>query len=191
MKIRILFLSLFLLLVQQQAWAERTTTVAQILAERDTTTKDVKKPHYCYGGVFKPCICARDVSKRILYRPSVAECKRNAAIILTGKYAASYSAVVRNNENADRIPANELINGCSVHERDTLGLNKCSVYKSQKKILAEDERGQVTVHCLGAKGSSSYFNRAQRITIKLSDSPNDSNDPLVRACLFGPNKNLN
>lgn len=173
------------------AVAERTTTVAQILLDRDTTTKDVKKPHYCYGGIFKPCVCARDVSKKIMYRPSVRECKGNAAIILTGKYAASYSAVIRDNANADRIPAHELINGCSIYERDTLGLNKCSVYKSQKRILAEDDRGQITVHCLGARGSSAYFNRAQRITVKLSDSPNDTNDPLVRACLYGPTKNLN
>ena len=186
-----LILVSLLVVFSNAAFAQRTTTVAQILTERDTTTPDVKNPKYCHGGVFKPCVCAKYVSKKIMYRPAVSECKGNAAIILADKYAASYSAVIRNNENADRIPAKALINGCSKHERDDLGLNKCSVYKTQKKILAEDDRGQITVHCMGAKGSSAYFKRAQRITVKLRDSPNDNKDPLVRACLFGPTKNLN
>ena len=178
-------------LIPACATAEKLTTIAEIMAGRDTTTPDKKKPSYCNGGVFKPCVCAKDVSKKIIYRARVRQCGGKAAIILTGKYAASFSAVIRTGENADRIPANALINGCSVFQRDVLGLNKCSVYKAQKIIKVEDDRGQATVHCLGASGYSSYFAKARRLTVKLANSPTDTSDPLVRACLYGPTKDLN
>jgi hypothetical protein len=171
----------------------QVTTVAKILAERDTTTPNKKKPRYCTGGAirFKRCVCAPDVTKRVQYRPIVKECGRKAAIILNGTYASAFSAVVRNVENADRIPKNALINGCSIYDRDTLGLNKCSVYKAQKVLKYEDERGTVSVHCLGAPGTSSYFKNARRITVKLGDAPDSTNDPIARLCLAGPTKNLN
>jgi hypothetical protein len=171
-----------------------TTTVAQIMAERDTTTPNIKNPRYCTGGsspLFKPCVCPRDVTKRAQYRPSVKECGRKAAIILNGSYASAFSAVVRDVENADRIPKKELINGCTVQERDGLGLNKCSVFKAQKVLRYSDERGAVAVHCLGAPGTSRFFRRAGRITVKLADAPNSTNDPIARLCLAGPTKNLN
>lgn len=167
------------------------TSVADILASRDTTTTDKEDPKYCSGGVFKPCVCAADVTKRVQYRPIVKECGRKAAIILNGRYASAFSAVIRDVENADRIPAKSFINGCTKYERDTLGLNKCSVFKAQKVLKYEDERGTVSVHCLGAPGNSAFFKRARRITVKLADKPNSSADPLARLCLYGPTKNLN
>lgn len=167
------------------------TTVSEIMAERDMTTKDVSSPRYCSGSVFKPCVCAPDVTKRVQYRPMVKECGRKAAIILSGKYAGAFSAVIRDVENADRIPAKSFVNGCTKYERDVLGLSKCSVFKAQKVLKYKDERGDVTVHCLGAAGNSAFFKRARRITVKLADRPNSSADPLARLCLYGPTKNLN
>jgi len=169
--------------------ARRVWTVAEIMAERqDTRTPPAR---YCNGGVFKPCVCAKAVSKRVQYRPSVRECGRKAAVILSGKkYLNAFSVVVRDYENKDRWPP-EGINGCSAYERDTLGLNKCSAFKVQKVIEVEDPAGDAEVHCLGASGYSSLFSRVRRITAKLEDVPGSNKDPLERLCLKGPDEPLN
>lgn len=179
------------------ASAQGISTIAKILTERDTQTANVKSPKYCSGGVFKPCVCASDVTKRIMYRPAVRECGGNAAVILFGPYLGAFSAVLRNVENADRIPnpkdlSQAMVNGCSRELADSAAPpNRCSLFKAQKVIRAEDSRGAIAVHCMGAAGSSVYGRKARRITVKLSDSPNSSNDPLVRACLGSPLKDLN
>lgn len=172
----------------------QTTTIAKILAERDTTTKDPKKPSYCSGGVFKPCVCWPDVTKRVMYRPSVRECSGNAAIILSGSYAGAFSTVLRTGENADRIPipSKATVNGCSQELASSVAPpNRCSLFKAQKVIKVEDDRGDASVHCMGTRGTSVYGRMARRITIKLADSPNDTNDPIVRVCLRSPLKGLN
>ncbi len=162
----------------------------QIIAERDLSTPDKKRPRYCQGGVFKPCVCAKDVTKSVQYRPAVRECRGRAAVILSGKYTSAFSAVVRDKENKDRWPP-EGANNCTAHERDVLALNKCSVFKVQEIIGVDDDSGDAEVHCLGASGYSKLFRRVSRITIKISDIPNSNEDPLARLCLVGPAQPLN
>jgi hypothetical protein len=165
-------------------------TVSEVLAERKIGVADVRHPRYCQGGVFKPCVCASNVTKLVQYRPSVKECSGRAAIVLSGRYTSAFSAVVRDRENKDRWPP-QGINGCSAYQRDVLGLNKCSAFKAQKIIATENDDGPAKVHCLGASGSSPLFKRVSRITIKLADSPTSSHDPIARLCLAGPKKPLN
>jgi hypothetical protein len=164
-------------------------TVAEILNERQFR-KIVKKPKYCQGGLFKPCVCAKDVPSIVQYRPAVQECGGKAAIILSGKYKDVFSVVVRDRENKDRWPP-EGINGCTAYERDVLALLKCSAFKAQEVLDIEDARGDATVHCLGASGRSTLFKRVVRMTAKLADVPNSTADPLARWCLKGPAEPLN
>ena len=169
---------------------KRVWTAKEILEERDLETKDKKRVRFCQGGAFKPCVCPRDVTKSVQYRPSVRECGGDAAIILSKQYLSAYSAVVRDKENKDRWPP-QGVNGCTPFERDELGLNKCSVFKVQSVIGVEDEAADAEIHCLGASGYSVLFRRVSRITIKLRDVPNSNTDPLVRLCLAGPTLPLN
>lgn len=172
-----------------EAQALRMWSIKEILAERKLRSPS-RQPSYCQGGVFAPCVCAKDVSRRVQYRPSVKECGGNAAIILSGKYVDVFSVVVRDWENKDRWPV-EGVNNCTAFERDTLGLNKCSVFKVQKVIGASHPKGDAEVHCLGASGYSPLFRRVVRITAKLQDVPGSNKDPLERLCLWGPADPLN
>ena len=172
------------------AQSQRRTTIAKILSERDLEKANRKNPRYCQGGVFKPCVCAKDVTKLAQYRPSVSECNGNAAVILSGRYTSAFSAVVRDRENKDRWPPQGL-NGCTDYERDILALKKCSAFKAHEVIPVENEEGDAKVHCLGASGYSPLFSRVSRITIKLADSPDSTNDPVARLCLNGPREPLN
>jgi hypothetical protein len=158
------------------------------MAERQDPTRN--RTRYCNGQIFKPCVCAKDVSNLVQYRPSVKECRNRAAIILSGKYLHVFSVVVRDWLNRDRWPV-EGVNNCTPYERDTLGLNKCSVFKVQKIINVSDSEGDAEVHCLGASGYSPLFSKVTRITAKLSDVPDSNQDPLIRWCLAGPTKPLN
>jgi len=167
----------------------RVWSINEVMLERKFLAI-AKKPRYCSGGAFKPCVCAQDVPSIVQYRPAVAECGGKAAIVLSGKYKDVFSVVVRDAENKDRWPVNG-INGCTPYETDVLGLNKCSAFKVQKEILVEDKAGDATVNCLGASGYSSLFRRVRRMTAKLSDVPNSSADPLARWCLKGPDVPLN
>jgi len=176
-------------LASAQTATEKSWSIADILNERAFKTI-VSKPRYCQGGVFKPCVCPRDVPSIVQYRPSVKECGGKAAMILSGKYKNVFSIVVRDRENKDRWPP-QGINGCSAYERDTLGLNKCSAFKAQKVIDVVDSRGDASVHCLGASGYSVLFKRVTRMTAKLSDVPNSNSDPLARWCLAKPTEALN
>lgn len=172
------------------AQSKRVWNISELINERQLDVADKKKPSYCNGGVFKPCVCARDVTKLVQYRPAVRECGKKAAIILSGRYLNAFSAVVRDYENKDRWPAAGA-NGCTAYERDVLALNKCSVFKTQKVIGVENDKGDAHVLCLGASGYSKLFSRVRRITVKLADVPNSSNDPIARLCLKGPTKPLN
>jgi hypothetical protein len=165
-------------------------TVEQILSELKPMQKLGRKPKYCQGAFFAPCVCPNDVNRSIQYRPAVTECDGNAAVILSGRYLNSFSAVVRDGENRDRWPR-EGMNGCSAFERDVLALNKCSAFKAQKVLNVASGSRKAKVHCLGASGYSSLFRGVTRITVKLADSPNSSNDPLARLCLRHPTRALN
>ena len=173
------------------AQARKVYTIQEIL---DARIEEKKAPtaKYCSGGVFKPCICAPRVTKLVQYRPAVKECNNRAAIIVSGKYLNAYSLVVRDKLNKDRWPVHGT-NGCTPHETNDLGLNKCSVFKVQKVVPVENETdlGDAEVHCLGASGYSTLFRDVRRITIKLQDVPDSNADPLVRLCLVGPTKELN
>jgi len=166
-------------------------TVEQILSELKPVRKLDRKPKYCQGSFFAPCVCPNDVNRSIQYRPAVYECDGKAAVILSGRYFNSFSAVVRDGENRDRWPR-EGMNGCSAFERDVLALNKCSAFKAQKVLNVTSSDGRkAKVHCLGASGFSSLFKGVTRITVKLADSPNSTNDPLARLCLRHPTRPLN
>lgn len=185
-----LFALLNLVAFDSSAQAKKVWTPEEILAERKLNSKDKKKPKYCQGGAFKPCVCPRDVTKRVQYRPAVSVCGGDAAIILSGSYLSAFSAVVRDGENKDRWPVNGA-NGCTPYETNVLGLNKCSVFKVQKIVGVEDPEADAEIHCLGASGYSTLFRRVTRITIKISDIPGTNDDPLARLCLAGPTKPLN
>jgi hypothetical protein len=173
------------------AQTARVWTTEEILAERKLDVSDKRRPRMCRGGAFKPCVCPRDVTKAVQYRPAVQACGGDAAVILSRKkYLSAYSAVVRDWENKDRWPP-EGINGCSFAERETLGLNKCSAFKVQSVVPVEHQTDDAEIHCLGASGYSPLFKRVSRITIKLRDIPNSTADPLERLCLVAPNKPLN
>lgn len=139
----------------------------------------VVPPAECQKGRFQPCVCWRDVPKDVSYVPSSPLCRGNAAIILRGEFAKSFSVVVRDSENSDRFPD------------PNCALNSCSVFKVQKKIVRKVRGKTETVNCLGASGRSSLFKNVVRMTIKLKDVPNASTDPLARMCLRAPNSKLN
>jgi hypothetical protein len=154
--------------------------------------KPSRRVRYCDGGRFQPCVCWRTVSKDMSYRPSLKECDGNAAIILSGKYYNSFSAVIRDRDNRDRWPA-QGFNGCSSEEATSESPPAyCSAFKAQYVFDHKAENGKkARVHCLGASGYSELFKDASRITVKLEDKPNSSDDPLVRWCLRSPNLLLN
>ncbi|NMC63388.1 MAG: hypothetical protein GYA55_09515 [SAR324 cluster bacterium] len=139
------------------------------------------------GSIFKPCICPKHVPKTIKYRPSLAVCGGNAAAILSGAYGNSFSVVLRDSQNNDRVPAVGF-NGCTKEEAD-LGLARCSAFKCQKTIRS----GGKYICCFGDSGTSRTLSSATRMTIKLRDDPTSGNDPLIRVCLpgFDPDKKLN
>jgi hypothetical protein len=195
--VRSLFFTTIVVLVSlssQSATAQTTSSrkvwsVKEIIASRQNLPA-AKKPKYCQGGAFKPCVCPKDVPTSVQYRPAVAECGGKAAIVLSGGYKSVFSVVVRDKFNRDRWPA-EGINGCSYYETNQLGLNKCSAFKVQKIIAVTDAGGDATVHCLGASGYSALFKRVVRMTAKISDVPASNADPLARWCLKGPTTPLN
>lgn len=145
--------------------------------------------HYCQGGIFEPCVCWRDVTKDVGYRPSEPRCGKstypgdtayNSAVILRGRMKSSFSTVVRTYMNADRSPYEPAL--CTYQEFKD-GLSKCSRWKEQRKFMSKGEM----VVCLGASGYSKIFKEITRITIKISDIPDASGQkPLVRLCLRRP-----
>lgn len=167
---------------------KKVWTVDEILNEK--RKPDPKSPiDYCQKGRFSPCVCPKDVARDMRYRPAVQECNGNAAIVLTGKYLSVFSVVVRDSENRDRWPASGF-HGCSVSEANA-GLAKCSAFKTQDRFYAGKKSKKAQFNCLGASGYSKLFKKVVRVTAKLADIPNSSDDPLARWCLNGPAKPLN
>ena len=146
------------------------------------------------NSIFKPCVCYDRVPEEIKYRPAMKECGGDAAAILFGELSSSYSVVLRDNQNRDRIPASGY-NNCTPAESEK-GLNKCSAFKCQKVIRTSKSSagtGSQQICCFGEAGSNRIMAGATRMTIKLRDLPNSMFDPLVRICLntFSPKKKLN
>ncbi|HMO02596.1 MAG TPA: hypothetical protein PKD37_03740 [Oligoflexia bacterium] len=174
-------------------WGEnRVWNSEDIFNEDPNRSTAPRKPKYCNGGAFKPCVCASDVTRDVRYFPSLQECSRRAAVVVSRKYLSLFSVVVRDFLNRDRWPP-EGINGCTPFERDVLALNKCSAFKTQRRInLTHPITGfKYKVFCLGASGYSQLFAKVRRITIKLRDVATSNNDPIVRLCLHSPKKSLN
>lgn len=146
------------------------------------------------GSIFKPCICSSKVPNTIKYRPSLKECGGKAAAILFGEYANSFSVVLRDNQNRDRVPASGY-HGCSQAETDA-GLNKCSAFKCQVVLKTSSSSvgsGSQQICCFGESGRSPILAGASRMTLKIRDVPGSTFDPLLRVCLnkFNPNRPLN
>ena len=138
-------------------------------------------PARCNESVFKPCICAKSVPTDVKYRPRLAECGGNAAVILEGEWADAFSVVFRDRQNRDRYPSSGY-NGCTAAEAGGVAPpNRCSAFKVQRKIQEEGR----TIHCFGNKGTAKILAKATRLTVKLKDVPTSSADPLARICLNG------
>lgn len=171
---------------------QRVWTVAQTLAakRRDKPRKPID---YCNGGRFKPCVCYQDVAREMQYRPAFEECGGNAGVMLTGKYGGAFSAVVRDSENRDRFPLpGSGYGGCSFELANAINPpNSCSAFKAQSVVRVGSGRDKGKLYCLGASGYSKTFSRVTRVTAKLADSPNSSDDPIVRWCLRRPTLPLN
>jgi len=162
-----------------------------IVALLSITSAAEAKVKYCQGGRFKPCVCWQNVSKDVSYRPKYAKCGGKAAILTRGKYLGIFSAVVRDRENRDRWPVSGF-NGCSVElSTSEAPPTTCSAFKAQKVFMEQTEIGPQKVTCLGAPGTSPLFRNVVRITAKIADIPNSTNDPLARWCLRSPRLNLN
>jgi hypothetical protein len=183
------------------AYSQETSSPDTSLTERIWSMSEVfneaqrpapKKVRYCNGGRFKPCVCWNNVSRDMRYRPALKECGGKAAIILSGKYVSTFSAVVRDNDNRDRWPSSGF-NGCSASLANSANPPaSCSAFKAQNKLFIESPTGRgAKIHCLGATGYSSLFKRVSRVTVKLADKPGSSDDPLVRWCLRSPSEPLN
>lgn len=81
------FFTAYLNVEAQGDSTKKVWTISEIVEARDLETPEKKKPRFCRGGAFKPCVCPRDVNKKVQYRPAVKECNGKAAIILSGRYS--------------------------------------------------------------------------------------------------------
>jgi hypothetical protein len=184
---------------QSKSTSQNTSTVQQMVRQHRSLRlggirgTDGSGPRsFCQGGRFKPCVCADQVTRDMQYRPSIAECGKNAGIILYGKYLSVFSIVLRDSDNRDRWPAYGF-NGCSkaLANSDSPPAY-CSAFKTQKKFrVAKGTADEGVLYCFGASGYSKLMSRVVRSTVKLRDIPGSSADPLVRWCLRGPTEPLN
>ncbi len=113
-------------------------------------------------------VCADKVPKQIRYCPTVKACNGNAAAILSGNYKNSFSVVLRDRGNADRIPpcdAGFAYGGCSRSLCET-GNSICSAAKVFRVI----DRGNRKIYCFRERGDSDFFTRVTRMTIKRTNS---------------------
>lgn len=179
--------------------SNRVWTVSEILAERSSEVTKNKAPACTNPGApantkIAKCVCPSDITTLVQYRPSIAQCGKNAGIIVSGRYIKMFSAVVRDTEDRDRWPANGT-KGCT-KAQVAAGLGKCSVFKVQKIIAVDNAKGDAEVHCLGASGYSALFRNVVRITIKpprgtSSSEVHSEAANLERLCLQGPDLPLN
>ena len=124
-------------------------------------------------------VCADQVPKDIRYCPTVRACDGNAAAILYGAYKNSFSVVLRDRGNADRIPACDAgfaYGGCSRSFCET-GNSICSAAKVFRVI----DKGNRKIYCFRERGDSDFFTRVTRMTIKRTSAGSS----LVRVQLKG------
>ncbi len=133
---------------------------------------------------FGPCKSKMPVG--ISYLPEVEVCGGKAAIVLTGKYYGSFSAVVRDCNNNDRDPCHPGVGSC--------GTNQSSPFKVQKVVNAVVLDGGKTkrarIQCLKEKGDSEVYKLVRRTTIKLRN-PIRSDKDIVKICLRSRIKAVN
>lgn len=168
--------------------AGRVWTLSEVLSEPRSGGSG--GPASCGGEFgFRRCVCPDQVPSSMRYRPALAECNNNAAILLDGEYVEAFSVVVRDSQNRDRWPVSGF-NGCSAElaNSDTPP-NRCSAFKVQRSFATPD--GSAMVHCFGASGYSILFEDVVRATIKLTDDPNSNDDDIDRLCLISGDLPLN
>jgi len=148
----------------------------------------------CNEGPFKPTVCWNDVPSTVKYRPALAACGGDAAILLSGAFANAYSVVLRDRANRVRFPpctgTGSNYGSCSFFQCDVQGLNRCSAFKCQRVFKRGSGRNREQVCCLGDSGDSRVLSKATRLTIKLRDVPGSNLDPLVRLALKRNNPTL-
>lgn len=129
----------------------------------------------CNESRFSPTVCWYDVPSDVKYRPNYNSCGGKAAILMSGAFVNSFSAVLRDRENRDRYPpckrSGSNYGNCSFYQCDTLGLNQCSAFKCQKTFYEGGGKTRTKVCCLGDKGTSSLLRGATRITVKATINP--------------------
>jgi hypothetical protein len=112
------------------------------------------------------------------YLPSVPVCNGKAAIVLSGKYFNSFSAVVRDCNNNDRDPCHTNVGSC--------GTNASSPFKVQAKYEARIKEGKKTkrarINCLKEAGDSYVYRLVRRITVKLRNPARLPSD-IAKVCL--------
>ncbi len=147
-------------------------------------------PENCQcGNTTRKAVCPRKVPREVLYRPSYDGCEGNAAVLMQGTYADSFSVVVRDSLNRDRFPLpGSSYGGCSASLAggDTPP-RECSAFKASKEYFTKINKKRTRVVCFPEKGTSRIFRDVKRITIKVTDSA----ESLRRFCLYGPKEDLN
>ncbi len=171
-------------------FGQKVWTISEILAE--PSTGGGGGAARCGGEFgFRRCICAGDVPSYVRYRPAVVECNGNAAAILSGRLLNAFSVVVRDTQNKDRWPeAGSGYGGCSFEVANAESPpNSCSAFKAQDRFYIGG--GVAEIYCFGESGYSEIFADAARLTVKLTDDPNSSEDEIERFCLHGATLPLN
>ena len=169
------------------AWTPSTELFAQRRAKRPVPR--------CHGKKIEPCVCWQEVPKSIVYLPSDKRCGKstypgdtdnyNASIALRGEFRNTFSVVVRNGRDEDRSPYEASL--CTLAQFNS-GLSQCSRWKPWSVTY----RKGAQLSCLGASGYSKVFKGIQRMTLKVSDFPDEHGNKDVRSmCLQKPNMPLN
>jgi hypothetical protein len=126
------------------------TGTATRLRNRDLQTEVTSEDE---GGEKISGESCRPATPEVGYRPSVFECNGAAAVLMRSPLRNNYSVVVRRNgQFNDRDPNNP-----------TCGTNRCSPYKTQKKMELVDYQ----VNCMGDSGFSPLYDPILRISVKF------------------------
>lgn len=137
-------------------------------------------------------ICFKDVPNYIRYCPTVTACNGKAAAILYRNYVNSFSVVLRDRGNADRIPACENpqfdYGNCSRSQCEA-GQSQCSSAKVFRVINKGSGKSRRTIYCFRERGDSNFYKFVTRMTIKRTNSA----ESLVRVQLnqLNPRRALN
>jgi len=106
--------------------------------------------------------CNPNIPQTLGYRPSLFECNGNSALLLSGSLRNNYSIVFRRDgQFNDRDPKNP-----------TCGSNRCSPFKTQKRIELPDYQ----VNCMGDTGFSANYSQVIKLSIKFSAAITNAND---------------